>query len=237
MKQKIACVYLIENLTNGKKYIGQTVNFKSRKRCHKCNHTKKNYYIYLAMRKYGYENFEYTILIKDQTINYDKLDFWECYFIELFGTLNRNNGYNNDSGGNLNRVCSEEKKKKISEATKGKKVSDETRLKMSVSQRGKIGPLNNSYGLIRSNETKEKYGMGSGQLFREILKGGKLSYATNFGSKSTTVLIGKYPIFAKPLIIMKRLCIENDINYKPILIKEMLNFVQNFDLKTIINIY
>ncbi len=111
MKQKIACVYLIENLTNGKKYIGQTVNFKSRKRCHKCNHTKKNYYIYLAMRKYGYENFEYTILIKDNTINYDKLDFWECYFIELFGTLNRNNGYNNDSGGNLNRVCSEEKKK------------------------------------------------------------------------------------------------------------------------------
>jgi hypothetical protein len=151
--------------------------------------------------------------------------------------LNRNNGYNNDSGGNLNRVCSEEKKKKISEATKGKKVSDETRLKMSVSQRGKIGPLNNSYGLIRSNETKEKCGMGSGQLFRKILKGGKLSYATNFGSKSTTVLIGKYPIFAKPLIIMKRLCIENDINYEPILVKEMLNFVQNFDLKTIINIY
>jgi hypothetical protein len=91
--------------------------------------------------------------------------------------------------------------------------------------------------LIRSNETKEKCGMGSGQLFREILKGGKLSYATNFGSKSTTVLIEKYPIFSKPLIIMKRLCIENDINYEPILIKEMLNFVQNFDLKTIIIIY
>lgn len=227
---------MIENLINCKKYIGQSIDFENRKRCHKCNYTKKNYHIYLSMRKYGYENFEYTILMKDRTINYDKLDFWECYFIELFGTLNKNKGYNNDSGGNLNRVCSEEKKKKISESNRGKKVSNETRLKMSVSQRGKIGPLNNSYGLIRSNETKEKCGMGSGQLFREILKDGKLSYATNFGSKSTTVLIKKYPIFAKPLIIMKRLCIENDINYEPILMKEMLNFVQKFDLKTINNI-
>jgi hypothetical protein len=128
------------------------------------------------------------------------------------------------------------KKKKISEATKGKKVSDETRLKMSISQKGKLGILNNSYGLKRSNETKEKCGMGSGSLYREILKNGKLSYATNFGSKCKYVLITKYPTLAKPLIIMKRLCMENDINYEPILIQELQNFVQNFDLKTIINI-
>lgn len=236
MVQKIACVYLIENLINGKKYIGQTVDFESRKRCHKCNHTKKNYYIYLAMRKYGYQNFEYSILMKDKTINHDYLDFWECYFIELFDTLNRKKGYNNDSGGNLNKICSEEKKKKISEATKGKKISYETRLKMSISQKGKFGKLNNSYGFKRSNETKEKCGMGSGSLYREILKDGKLSYVTNFGSKSTTLRIIKYPTFAKPLIIMKRLCMENDINYIPILMKKMENFVQNFDLKTIINI-
>lgn len=233
MVQKLACVYMIENLINGKKYIGQTVNFENRKRCHKCNHTRKNYYIYLAMRKYGYENFEYSILIKDNTINYDKLDFLECYFIELFDTLNREKGYNNDSGGNLNRVCSEDKKKKISEATKGKKRSDESRLKMSIAQKGKVGPLSNSYGYKHSNESKEKNGMGSGILYREIFKNGKLSYATNYGSKSTTVLLEKYPIYAKPLIIMKRLCMENDINYESILIKDMLSFVQNFNLKTI----
>ena len=189
------------------------------------------------MRKYGYQNFEYSILMKDKTINHDYLDFWECYFIKLFDTLNREKGYNNDSGGNLNKVCSEEKKKKISETTKGKKVSYETRLKMSISQKGKIGILNNSYGFKRSNETKEKCGMGSGSLYREILKDGRLSYITIFGSKSNTLSITKYPTFAKPLIIMKRLCMENDINYVPILMKKMENFVQDFDLKTIINIY
>jgi group I intron endonuclease len=236
MKQKIACVYLIENLMNGKKYIGQTVDFENRKRCHKCNHTKKNYHIYLAMRKYGYENFEYSILMKDKTINYDKLDFWECYFIELFDTLNRTKGYNNDSGGNLNKVCSEEKKKKLSEANKGQIRSDESRLKMSISQKGKIGVLNNSYGLIRSNQTKEKCGMGTGPLFKEILKDGKPSYITTFGSKTITISIKKYPNLGKPLVIMKRLCMENDINFQPTLINDMLNFVQNFDLKTIINL-
>jgi group I intron endonuclease len=160
MKQKIACVYLIENLMNSKKYIGQSIEFNKRKTNHKCDSKISTVPLYNAIRKDGWENFEYTILMKDQTINHGYLDYWECYFIELFDTLNRTKGYNNDSGGNLNRVCSEEKTKKISEATKGKKVSDETRLKMSVSQRGKIGPLNNSYGLIRSNETKEKCGMG-----------------------------------------------------------------------------
>lgn len=236
MKQKIACVYLIENLMNGKKYIGQTVDFENRKRCHKCNHTKKNYHLYIAMRKYGYENFKYLILMKDKTINYDYLDFWECYFIELFDTLNRTKGYNNDSGGNLNKVCSEEKKKKISEANLGKKMSDESRLKMSISQKLKIGPLNNNYGKINSNNSKEKMGMGSGIIYKEILKDGKPSYITRFGNKCTTVLIEKYPNFSKSLIVMKRLCFENDINFQPILIQDMLNFVQNFDLKTIINL-
>jgi hypothetical protein len=107
---------------------------------------------------------------------------------------------------------------------------------MSISQKGKIGVLNNSYGLIRSNQTKEKCGMGTGPLFKEILKDGKPSYITTFGSKTITISIKKYPNLGKPLVIMKRLCMENDINFQPTLINDMLNFVQNFDLKTIINL-
>lgn len=233
MKQKIACVYMIENLVNCKKYIGQTVNFRVRQACHKCNYPKKNYHIYLAMRKYGYENFQYTILMKDNTVNHDTLDFWECYFIDLFSTLDRNKGYNNDSGGNLNKVCSEEKRQKISKSNQGKVMSMEARQNMSKSQKLKIGPLNNNYGKQHSNESKEKMGLGSNPLYREILKHGRPSYATNFAGKCTTVNIEKYPIMGKQLIIMKRLCMENDMNFQPMLVKDMLNFVQKIDLKTI----
>lgn len=235
MRQRMTCVYMIENLINCKKYIGQTVDLKKRKACHKCNYPNKNYHLYLAMRKYGYENFQYTILIKDKTINLDTLDFWECYFINLFGTLDRNIGYNNDSGGNLNKSFSEEKRKKMSMALKGRIVSEETKQKMSKGQMGKKGPLSNSYGIIRSNETKEKNGLGSGSLYREVLKNGKPSYATTFASKCTTVNIKKYPTIGKQLVIMERLCMENDMNFQPVLIKDMLNFVQQFDLKTIVN--
>lgn len=35
---------------------------------------------------------------------------------------------------------------------------------------------------------------------------------------------------------MKRLCIENEIDFNSNLVKDMENFVQNFNLKTINNI-
>lgn len=83
MKQNICCIYLIENLINCKKYVGQSTNFHSRKISHKHDIKRKNTPLYTAMNKYGWENFEFTILIKDQSINNDKLDFWESYFIKF----------------------------------------------------------------------------------------------------------------------------------------------------------
>jgi len=41
---------------------------------------------------------------------------------------------------------------------------------------------------------------------------------------------------AVPLIICTRICMENNNSFQPTLIQDMLNFVQNIDLKTIINI-
>ena len=238
MKQKIACVYLIENLTNGKKYIGQTVNFESRKRCHKCNYIKKNYYIYLAMRKYGYENFEYTILMKDQTINYDKLDFWECYFIELFDTLNREKGYNLESGGNKNKNLNPETKAKLKIAQNknkhflGKKHTEEAKKKIGDSKRG---TNNHFYGKKYTIEMKTELGLGTGKLYKEGLSNGKPAYKTRF-IKEKCITIEKYSNLSIPLIICTRICMENEIDFKSNLVKDMENFVKNFDLKTFINI-
>lgn len=65
-------------------------------------------------------------------------------------------------------------------------------------------------------------------------KNGKLT--TGFNRRIKTVSINKYPTLAIPLIICERICMENDIDFKSNLVKDMENFVQNFDLKTIINI-
>ena len=304
MKQKIACVYLIENLMNGKKYIGQTVNFYKRKVGHKYNSKISTTPLYNAIRKDGWENFEYSILMKDQTINYDMLDFWECYFIELFDTLNRENGYNLESGGNLNKVFTEEAKKNMSKVKVGKKMSDETKKKLrelnlgvnnafygkkhkeesiqkmreqhlgnTLSEETKqklrelnLGERNYFYGKKHTDEVKKLisklssgknnsfYGKkhteerniqlsiknkendwnnrGKGILFYE--KNNKLN--TNFNGKTKTVTINKYKDLSIPLIICTRICMENEIDFKSNLIKDMENFVRNFDLKTIINI-
>jgi hypothetical protein len=290
-KHHIACVYLIENLTNGKKYIGQTIEFNRRKTKHIYDSKRKITPLYNAIRKYGLENFEFTILMKDRTINHDYLDFWECYFIELFDTLNRENGYNLVSGGNLNKIFTEEAKKNMSKAQiglhlgeknnfYGKKHKEESLEKMREKQSGKIlseetkkkikesmigdknhfygkkhtvkvknlisklsaGKNNSFYGKKHTEERNKQLSIknkendwnnrGKGKLYIE--KNSKLY--TGFNRRHKTVTISKYPNLAIPLIICSRICMENEIDFRSNLVKDMENFVQNFDLKTIINI-
>lgn len=60
-------IYLIENKTNGKKYVGQTRDLKSRLRAYKSasfNPDSKDYDrpIHRAIRKYGLENFSFEVV-------------------------------------------------------------------------------------------------------------------------------------------------------------------------------
>lgn len=106
-RKRISCIYMIENLINCKKYVGQSVDFYTRYTGHKRTALTKldnTLPLYSAMRKYGFDNFEFTILIKDNTTGSIKLDFWEDYFIDLFDTMNREKGYNCTSGGNLSKM-------------------------------------------------------------------------------------------------------------------------------------
>lgn len=226
MIKKIACVYLIENLTNGKKYIGQSIEFNKRKTNHKCDSKRIITPLYNAIGKYGWENFEFTILIKDNTINYDFLDFWECYFIDLFDTLNKNKGYNLESGGNKNKNLSPETKEKLKIAQNknkhflGKKHTEEAKKKISNS---KLGINNHFYGRKYTIEMKTELGLGSGELYKKILSNGKPAYKTYF-MKAKTVSVDKYPNLGVLLIICTRICMENEINFKSNLILEMENF-------------
>ena len=85
-------IYLIENLLNHKKYVGQSNNPNRRFIEHK-NH-QNNYPIHNAIQKYGVNNFKLTILEK----NVENYNEREQYWIQYYNTLVPN-GYNLTIGG------------------------------------------------------------------------------------------------------------------------------------------
>jgi len=185
-------VFKTKNLSNGKLYIGQTTtrrkDYIGSGKCFKC-----------AVKKHGKESFK-RINLKSCNCQED-LDFWEKQYIKIFNSLFPN-GYNLNLGGNGVGEHSEEVKRKISEATMGKKnhnfgkiVSKETRKKMSVANKdyifteehrknlseSMIGEKNHNFGKPRTEETKRK--------LREVNLGKKLTEETK---KKMSVARRKY---------------------------------------------
>lgn len=134
----MGCVYRIINKLNGKSYIGQTIYDSPRKRwdTHKSNYKKEKHqeYLYRAMRKHGFENFEFIIICK---CTKEELSELERTYIKEFNTFGRF-GYNMTSGGEGTRDCkaSDETRKKISLAGKGRVPTEETRKKLSLANMG-----------------------------------------------------------------------------------------------------
>jgi group I intron endonuclease len=135
----MGCIYRISNKINGKSYIGQTVYDSPQKRwnVHKNNYLKETHqeYLYRAMRKDGFENFEFSILCLCKK---DELSELECKYIKDYNTFGVE-GYNMTSGGEGRRdfKLSEETKKKISIAGKGRVPTEETRKKLSLAGIGR----------------------------------------------------------------------------------------------------
>ena len=97
-------IYCYTNKTNGKKYIGQTKNEKQRIRGHKSsafNPKDKDYDypFHAAIRKYGWDNFDYNVLEQFSDEEWELTNQREVYYIAHFGTLTKQNGYNICYGG------------------------------------------------------------------------------------------------------------------------------------------
>lgn len=109
-------IYKITNPTNGKCYIGQTTrNPKRRWSKYKCLDCKGQIKLYNALKKYGPNNFTYEIIVT----GFDKnnLDFLEDTYEIWCDSID--NGYNCKRGG-ANGKTSEETKRKISLSNKGR---------------------------------------------------------------------------------------------------------------------
>lgn len=86
-------IYLITNKINGHCYVGQSIDIKRRWRDHRKS-IEQDAPLYLAFRKYGIDNFEFSVLEECQP---EELNDKEIYYIEKFNSYY--NGYNQTLGG------------------------------------------------------------------------------------------------------------------------------------------
>lgn len=156
-------IYKITNLVNNKIYVGKT---KRRLEKRFAEHAKRNYLIGYAIRKYGANNFKREILAKCETN--DLANEMERYFIKLFD-CKVPNGYNLTDGGDGARgcPCSEERRKKVSAALKGRHLPEWQKRHLS---------LINTSRKYSEEDRKKMLGRGKGEK-RPKITGEKISRA------------------------------------------------------------
>lgn len=192
-------IYKVENKINGKIYIGKTIkSLTIRKNAHKQESKRLSpYYFHQAIRKYGFENFEWTIL--QFAFNIEKLNALEKFYINLYKSNNREKGYNLTEGG---------------EGSFGYIPTIETKLKTSQTLKGRIpwnkGKTALNKGIPMSQEQKNKLSKSH--------KGKKLSKAhIDNITKSVTGENNPRAILNNSKVeIIKFLLKRNDISIKEI---------------------
>lgn len=142
MENHFNCIYCYTNKVNGKKYVGQTVNFIKRHKRHFYNahnpkHNEYNFYFSRSIRKrtnHDFKKYEeiYSVeILKEDLSTQEELNYWEDYYILEFDLLHKNGkGYNcklnsiNGQIGNPFAGKTEEEIKSIYNSERNQKISN-----------------------------------------------------------------------------------------------------------------
>jgi hypothetical protein len=125
-------------------------------KCHKLASRKGRSHLYLAVQKYGWENFSKDII--DQAETEEELAEKEIYWISFYQSMNPQRGYNMSEGGTGGDTWSSLSQERKAEAiSKRPPMSDETRKKVSDSlkERYKIQPHHSLGGTSWNKGLKE----------------------------------------------------------------------------------
>ena len=127
MKQINGIIYVAECTVTGKRYVGQTVQgLEKRQADHRRDSKRLDNRFYRAIRKYGWDNFNWAVIVEGVE-SVESLNSLEQYWIKELDTFK--NGYNSTTGG------------------EGFLMSEETKRKMSDSQRGRKNPNWKKFGM------------------------------------------------------------------------------------------
>lgn len=162
-------VYEHVNSGNGKRYIGITKQKPEQRWGHSGINYKSSPYFWSAICKYGWDSFEHNVLYSNLSQE-DACEIERKLILE-YKTQDKMFGYNIMEGGvaptipqevrqrmsnamrgnqnGLGKPCSDEKKRKISEAQRGRRLTKEHRAKLSAAKKGKTHKS-------PSDETKKK---------------------------------------------------------------------------------
>lgn len=169
-------VYVITNLANNKRYIGQTwydLNERWKKHCSK--NKRGCPYLYKAIIKHGRENF--TIESLARFTDPELADIIETFYIDFYCSTDPQHGYNLQGGGQNKRPpMSQEIRNKISNSRKGMVFSQEHIANLSRSQKIKAKNLSEEgqKKLDASRSKKRKLTMEQANQLREDRKSGML---------------------------------------------------------------
>jgi group I intron endonuclease len=130
-------LYIITNVSTGKKYVGQTTDPIRRWITH-TTLTNPVQYIDRAIRKNGISNFVYEIVA--MCLTQMDANETEDVLIKQYNSRDKQFGYNIKPGGKVATgwFHTEETKKKISESESGKILSKDTKIKMSQAQKVRV---------------------------------------------------------------------------------------------------
>lgn len=177
MTRGICGIYIITNTSNGKVYIGQSVDVEYRI----CNHFSKlkwnrhdNEHMQRAYNR-NPDAFTWEYLCKCTP---EELDEKEISYIAMYDSANPERGYNKQFGGQAEHRATEETRRKMSEAKKGKKFTKEHCRKIGEANRGRV----------HSAETRRKIALKHGKpVIQTDLDGNEIARYTSVKDAAAAV--------------------------------------------------
>lgn len=202
------CVYR-HTSPSGKVYIGITCQEPERRWRGGWGYANQRY-LSTAIKKYGWDNFKHEVLFSGLTK--EEASHKEVELIALHKSNQRGFGYNIDGGG-INKIVSKETIQRLSDANKGKKLSEEHKRKIGEASKGRPGPTKGKrlseyhrqqiskgmIGRVVTEETRKKLRESNVGKTRSAEARAKMS-ESHKGLKPSAETIAKWKISNKSLM-------------------------------------